>query len=286
MSDPVDQQQTATQPEAGAPGATTTRYVGPGGTPIQVTTRGDVDAATIEDARRRIEAVIEHVQEPVLFARLKLSIAGHPERTRPALLQASIDLDGHQLRAHAAAHDLQEAAHLVQRRLFDKLEQRASRRQALRRRSGRPEAGEWRHGDLPTDRPDHYDRPVEERQLVRHKTFALEDLTVDEAAFDMDQLDYDWYLFRELASGQDAVLERSIDGWELTRLHPVDTDPGPTAIPLTVTAQVPGDATVGEAIARLDTTGERFVFFGDATSGRGNVVYRRYDGHYGLVTPA
>jgi hypothetical protein len=28
------------------------------------------------------------------------------------------------------------------------------------------------------------------------------------------------------------------------------------------------------------------VFFADSVSGRGSVLYRRYDGHYGIVTPA
>jgi len=46
-------------------------------------------------------------------------------------------------------------------------------------------------GDLPTARPEYFDRPAEDRQLVRHKTYAIDELTPDEAAFDMDQLDYD-----------------------------------------------------------------------------------------------
>jgi hypothetical protein len=42
---------------------------------------------------------------------------------------------------------------------------------------------------------------------------------------------------------------------------------------------------VDEAIERIGASGERFVFFENAASGRGNVIYRRYDGHYGLLTP-
>jgi hypothetical protein len=44
--------------------------------------------------------------------------------------------------------------------------------------------------------------------------------------------------------------------------------------------------TVQEATERLDAGGEPFVFFANAVSGRGNVVYRRYDGHDGLITAA
>ena len=41
-----------------------------------------------------------------------------------------------------------------------------------------------------------------------------------------------------------------------------------------------------DATGLLDLGAEPFVFFIDYRTGRGNVVYRRYDGHYGLVAPA
>ncbi|MGZ4255177.1 MAG: sigma 54 modulation/S30EA ribosomal C-terminal domain-containing protein [Solirubrobacteraceae bacterium] len=40
------------------------------------------------------------------------------------------------------------------------------------------------------------------------------------------------------------------------------------------------------AVAEMDALDHRFVFFEDATTERGNVIYRRYDGHYGLIEPA
>jgi len=39
---------------------------------------------------------------------------------------------------------------------------------------------------------------------------------------------------------------------------------------------------VEEAINRLEATGQRSL----STDHRGNVVYRRYDGHHGLIAPA
>lgn len=35
----------------------------------------------------------------------------------------------------------------------------------------------------------------------------------------------------------------------------------------------------------LDETDAPFVFYVDAQTGRGHAVYRRYDGHYGVVSP-
>jgi hypothetical protein len=41
-----------------------------------------------------------------------------------------------------------------------------------------------------------------------------------------------------------------------------------------------------DAIARLNLSGEGFLFYLDPDSGRGRVLYLRYDGHYGLITAA
>ena len=46
------------------------------------------------------------------------------------------------------------------------------------------------------------------------------------------------------------------------------------------------ELTLTQAEERLDASGERFVFFVNPDTGRGNVVYLRYDGHYGVITPA
>lgn len=42
---------------------------------------------------------------------------------------------------------------------------------------------------------------------------------------------------------------------------------------------------MAEAQQRLDITGFPFVFFADDSTGRGNVLYHRYDGHYGRPGP-
>jgi hypothetical protein len=278
------------RPDGSVPAPDTrTAIVEAGASPVAVAvlTRGRVGDDDVAYAVDRIGTVLGRIDDPVLFARLKLGLAGDPARAEPALAQVAIDVNGELVRAHVAGHSMREAADLLQRRLTDQLEQRAQHRQDRRTRGAERRPGEWRHGDLRTTRPDYHDRPIEERQLVRHKTFATDELTVDEAAFDMEQLDYDFHLFRDLASGEDAVLERRADGgYRLTRLHPTPIEPGTTAIDLAVADTTPAELTADDAIQRLDATGEPFVFFADATTGRGNVVYRRYDGHYGLLTPA
>jgi len=38
-------------------------------------------------------------------------------------------------------------------------------------------------------------------------------------------------------------------------------------------------------VGEMNAVGHRFPFFENAATGRGSVVYRRYDGHYGLIEP-
>jgi hypothetical protein len=45
------------------------------------------------------------------------------------------------------------------------------------------------------------------------------------------------------------------------------------------------ELTLPQAQQRLDVDDEPWLFFKDPASGRGQVLYRRYDGHYGLITP-
>ncbi|MRH92604.1 hypothetical protein GFY24_35165 [Nocardia sp. SYP-A9097] len=82
----------------------------------------------------------------------------------------------------------------------------------------------------------------------------------------------------------DSVLYRTEDGaYRLAQVqpHPEMVLPGATAF--TISAAAP-ELEMDGAVARLELTGWPFVFFRD--HGRSHVLYHRYDGHYGLITPA
>jgi len=253
---------------------------------VSVSTQGDVGDEAKKSAQDEISRLVEKLDEPVLFTQVRLVWEPDPARTRRAEAEVRLDVDGDPVRARVAAHTMPEAIDLLINRLRDRLEHRGRRREHGHPTGAPPQPGEWRHGDLPTIRPAYFNRPVEDRQLVRHKTFAVDELTADEAVFDMEQLDYDFYLFCELASGSDSLIERLGDGsYRLTRIKPSGIDLGPIAAPVEV-SEVPAPVLgLGEAIERLNTTGELRVFFADTVTGRGNVLYQRYDGHYGLVIP-
>jgi hypothetical protein len=106
--------------------------------------------------------------------------------------------------------------------------------------------------------------------------------SVGEAAFDMDLLGHDFYLFVDRQSGHDAVIRRTPDGYAVRGDVAWPTG---SRVPVAYDGSAPTLTDV-EARARLDLSGEPFVFYLEAESGRGRVLYLRYDGHYGLIEAA
>jgi RNA polymerase-binding transcription factor DksA len=255
--------------------------------------------ASVEGVRARAEekvrGVMDRVAERILFARIKLGVAPNPAVERPAWAQATLDVNGDLVRARVAAYSPAEAVDLLVDRLRDRLEHRAEHRRALRGLPPTPEPGSWRRGQLRTERPEWFERPAEDREIVRQKTFSLGELSVDEAVFDLEMLGHDFYLFRELVSGGDAMLYLLPGGgYGLQRLDPAaggeeDAEAGAygaATADVAVDPSAPPTLTVDEALEWLQVGKARFVFFREVESGRGNVAYMRYDGHYGLIAPA
>ena len=272
---------------------------------IQLETRGDLPGGVAVRARARVSVLLDGVGRPVLFARIRLLHVNNPASERPYLAQVNADLSGRLVRAHLAAASADEAVDLVCDRVkaqlarLSDLSARNCGRRAPQREdgggAGRQESGrqEWRHGSVSTQRPDWFPRPVDEREVVRHKSFALPHETPDEAAFEMDLMDYDFHLFTDLETGEDCLVHRSAasgaSGGQGFRLDQVSPHPGAAALavaPMTVSPHPAPIMDLSTARRRLEALGGRFLFFADDRTGRGNVLYHRYDGHYGLITPA
>lgn len=250
---------------------------------IQVTSpHGDVGHKMKDYAREKIAHVAKFVRDPILFARVKLTVEPDPARKRPAIAQATLDVNGVLVRAHEAGDDLQEAIDRLENTLRDKLEHLTERRQALRKRGpAAREPREWRHGDRCTQRPPYFDRPIPEREVVRHKTFALHALSPAEAADEMDFLGYDFHLFVCSETGEPSVIAHDADG----RLMLSSSGAPPAAEDWFVLDPTPIPSTSEQdAIEFLNLTGRPYVFFQQQEGGQAAVLYRRYDGHYGLVT--
>lgn len=247
-----------------------------------VMVRGAVTGLERDYAVAKFEHVVRGASRPVQFAELRLTRETDPAREHPAIAEASFAVDGRPVRAHVAATTIYEAADLLETRLRRRFEQLTDQDRSIARRR-RPN-DVWRHCD--EHRPHRFERPVEEREVVRRKTFALAPMPPEQAALDLDVLDHDFYLFVDARTGQDAVLRHvEGDGYELASRAEVDPATELAGTAIRPAGARPARLALDSAILLLDLGNEPHVFFVDAETGRGNVLYRRYDGHYGLVSP-
>ena len=249
---------------------------------VGVTTRGDVTKATVRYAREKVVKVYRYTPEEIRSAHVVLTLSGDPARERPALAEVNLEFDGTRVRAQVAAAEMNEAIDLVTDRLQETLVHQRDRAKTRQRWLADQAEHEWRHGMVSSPTLDHFRRPAEEREVVRRKTFALAPMTVAEAAFDMDLLGHEFYLFVDRDSGHDAVVRRTQDGYAVRGDLAPPTD---AAVPVSYDGLAPM-LSIDEARTRLDLAGEPFVFFVDSDTGRGQVLYLRYDGHYGLIEAA
>lgn len=241
----------------------------------------------VEYARTKIVALVEHLNEPVLHTRIRLTHEPDPAVARPVRAQANLDVNGRLVRAQVAGATGFEAVDLLVDRLRRRLLRFEQHWQARRGAQPVAEPHEWRHGSEPTHRPPYYPRPVEQRQVIRHKSFSPARLSPAEAAWEMDQMDYDFHLFTESATGTDAVVYRGgPTGYRLARVASGPDGLGLSEVPLTLSPHRAPELSLAQARQRLEEGGWPFVFYTDAATARAAVLYHRYDGHYGLITPA
>ena len=235
--------------------------------PVDVSTKGDFRSEDVAWATERIVAVTGKVSDPVVRVELRLTHQPNVPRRRPYLAEASISVEGTPIRSHVAAPTLTEAIDFLVDRLQRRVVRHEDRRHRIGRRHDTGDSGEheWRHGDLPAHRPEYFDRPYDERQLVARKTLALEPLTIDEAAFDLDVLGHDFYLFCEARSGLDAVIAYEDDVLVLWHPAPDALDLDHTAVAVTLrtsgvpscTPRTPGIASTPEGSRTCSTSTRR-----------------------------
>jgi ribosomal subunit interface protein len=246
--------------------------------PVEVTSHGTVGRGAREYAREKVAHALNHARRPVLSAHVVLERRQNPAARDHAIAEASANIDGQTVRAKTAAPTMSEAVDDLEDRLRRQLVQLKDRNRTRHRWTGIASTHEWRHGDLPRPRLPYYPRSEETREVVRRKSFASTPMTVDEAAYEMDLLDHDFFLYCDAESDHPALVHHLPEGGYAVR----GVDPGETVA--TVTHEPPPPTlTDVEARARLEADGEPFVFYLDDGTGEGRVLYHRYDGHYGLV---
>lgn len=264
----------------------------PTDTEIRLSQAGGVTEIERTYALDKVRAALQLVTEPLLGVDLRLEHAKDPARAKPAIARLRVDLNGSPLRVHVTADTMHEAVDLLFERFRDRLGHLTAQRRALRDRPpAQPgpadQTSSWRHGRTPTDRTTYFPRRPEEREVVRHKTFEATS-TLDEAAFDLESMDYDFFLYTDSDAGIEAVLWRPEEGEGAYHLRYRDGRGAPS-VPSAVRVQTHPTAaptmTLAQARESIEAGDQPWMFFTDATARRGHLLYHRYDGHYGLITP-
>jgi hypothetical protein len=179
---------------------------------------------------------------------------------------------------NAAVDELSERLERQLRRYVDRMATR-------QREPAQAPPGEWRHGALRTAPPERSFRPPEERRIERRKAFTLDPIEVAEAALELEALDHEFFLYRDADTGVDALLYVRDDG-RLAVIDPPDAPPRRAGGPPRAPSRFSRPIDLPTAVREMGELGHRFLFFVNEETGRGNVLYLRYDGHYGLVEPA
>lgn len=239
--------------------------------PVDVVLRGSIPPRAKQYAIAKMSALIR--LSPLRIQRARVMLTDTRYRAVDEHVHAEVVLvaDGRPLRAHIAASSSWEAIDLVQNRLRRKLSQLGKH---PARKGGRPRS----------HRPGYAYRPIGERELVCRKAYSPAMATIEEAAFDLEMMDYDFQLFTDMMSGVDCVIYRAACGYRITRVAPAVLDL--SAVDATLDSWTAPRMSIADATSNMDVSELPFVFYADATTGRGCVLYRRHDGHYGVITPA
>jgi Sigma 54 modulation/S30EA ribosomal protein C terminus len=253
---------------------------------VWVATHGRVPEGSGELAAAKVGSLLRIAAKPVPSARVIVAVSADPAAACPAVAQATVDMNGQVMRAQAAGQTVCAAIEQMTSRMRVRLGLGTRNGQALHGTIPTSEPGQWRHQSIPADRPLYFLRPGDQRAVISHASYAARPETPEEAAAELVLLDYDFHLFTERSTGQDSVIYRTPGGYRLAMADPKPGRLGSLPDSVTVSRLPAPRLTVEEAADRLDAVGQPFTFFLDARTGRGRIVYHRYDGHYGLLVPA
>ncbi|MBA0126873.1 sigma 54 modulation/S30EA ribosomal C-terminal domain-containing protein [Haloechinothrix sp. YIM 98757] len=251
---------------------------------VRVTVRGAVDTGTADYAAARIAELITDDALPVLAARVRLTRYWEVAVTGPVIAQTNVDIDGWFVRAQASAPTGPDAVD----RAVERLRERVVRVAELR---GAGWGDKLRHSvrgrhELTIQRMVGAHRSVRSPSTIRTKRCLPVVCSVSDAAFDMDIRDYNFHLFTERESGRDSVLWRDgSGGTRLTQGSPSDRHRSrPAQDPVISGALDAPVISLSTAEHRLGAGRLPFIPFVDIDTKNVSVLYRRYDGHFGLLT--
>lgn len=245
---------------------------------------GPVPMSARKDAAELMARISDSTPEPLTHARLKIKRDDERPPAQVVLVEARVEVSGIPLRAESTGPTSAAALQDVGDRLSYKLADVPGSR---RRHKSRPPSippGRWKISDLPGSRPGFRHRPPERRSIMRRKTYSPDDrCSVYVALSRLQALDYRWFIFTDEADDRTTIVYDEGKGPTVCKADGSTPDAGSIHPGIeVVTAEAPAIA-IAEAVSRLNESDETFIFFTGVDLHGVSVLYRRYDGHYGLM---
>lgn len=131
----------------------------------------------------------------------------------------------------------------------------------------------------------HYRSP-ERRMVVRRKTYEpMDRMSIARAICTLDALDYRFFIFTDTEDDIATIVYHDVECAAVRKFD--GSRPTKEPVPgMHVNEAVAPSISVADAVSRLNISDMAFIFFCDSSHGHPSVLYRRYDGHYGLLVPS
>jgi hypothetical protein len=234
-------------------------------------TVGPVPGSARDQVRELVNRLIEKSPHPVSYAKVKIRSDGDREPAERSLAQATLGVSGTTFRAESTGEGPSVALKTLESRLEEKLSH-IDQTGTVPRQSNRPHFVDVDPG---------------QRVIAKHKTCSRSDhIDTDEAIARLSDLDYRFYLFTDSVDDKTTMVADAGD--EETTIQKIDGSfpdgserPGVRAV-----VGPPPKRTIQDAVGELNGTGRDHLFFRDLDGEDPSVLYRRYDGHYGLLVEA
>jgi ribosome-associated translation inhibitor RaiA len=231
-------------------------------------TAGPVPGEARDQVRELVNQLIEMAPRPIRQAKVKIKSDRNREMAERTLAQASLEVSGVTIRAESAGEDPSQALDSLVASLEEKLnhldDPGASSRQS--------------------DRPHFVELEPDQRVIARQKTCSrTEQIDTDQAIDRLAEMSYRFFIYTDIADSKTTVVAEA--GEDETTIQKVDGSfpDGSQRSGVRAIVGPPPIRSVPDAVGELNETGRDHLFFRDLDSEKASVLYRRYDGHYGLL---
>ena len=254
------------------------RPVAQGDNAVRVLVRGAVSTTEVDRGRRSVTASLGDVRDA---ARPQVKMADYPAS---AVAQINVHYANRLVRGQSTGPSIDEAVRSACATLSRRLDRHERRLNEIP--AGPPDFADeaWDRRDI-RNIPARWRPAGPGRRIARHKVVPLALQDAGAAALTMDLRDYDFHLFVEANIGEHALVHRAGPaGYRLRVPRPELLAGIEFGAPVTVDETPLPRLSLPRAIRLLDREEAPFVGFISTATGRGAVLYRRYDGHLGVLT--